>query len=397
MSPVMLAVTVLAGALVCGFSAVLVFRRRSAAHQNALEVERMKVDAVLQTSLDGIALFDADGALIKSNSVYSALKLPVTPGSPAAEGRDLRDHQGEAIPGDNWPIARVNRGETFFHWEVQLVSQESIGARGVLLSGAPISSGPGGRMGGVLVARELSAVRSTPRQTRRANELQAIGLVAAGIAHDFNNTLTVVLGNASLLREAAERHQELLHEVLGLTTAARQASTLTRRLLALTRRESPGFARLRPGALVVDLAPTLRRLLPSGATLATIDKTGDADEVLCDPRSLELAIVGLIGAARPSMSKGGAWRLVCDAGTFPDAGSLAHKRLVRVTLEGPARMLEAESAGLWQLVTDLPPDIPGPGIQSAYRCVQLPGDRSEVQLLLSSVTETHPPLGGSGG
>ena len=223
------------------------------------------------------------------------------------------------------------------------------------------------------------------RQARRAHELQAIGLVAAGIAHDFNNTLTVVLGSASLLRLAAERHPELRHDGESLTTAARRAAVLTRRLLGLARRESPGIERVHAATLVLDLVPLLRRLLPSGATLEVEDATGGRDEVLCDPRALELALVGLIGGARPAVLRGGPLRLVCETATR-SAESGAPTATVCVSIEGPAAMLDDDASRVWPLVMALPPEVSSP-VPAAFDTAHLPDGRALVRLALPAAPD----------
>lgn len=368
--------------------------RRAVRDARGLATERDRhrafLDVLVQTSGQGVALLDAAGRIVAANHEFTRLGLP--PGDPGdALGRpDVRDRQGLVVPPEAWPVARVLRGETFTRLELQLSGPGTQPPRVVAVSGAPVEAAGAG---GVVVARDLTGERDAGRDARRTHELQAIGLVAAGVAHDFNNTLTVVLGNASLLRQAADRHPELLHDVEGLTAAARRASVLTRRLLALTRRESPGVERVRPGAIVLDLAPLLRRLLPSGATLDVVDETGDGDEVLCDPRSLELALVGLIGGARPSVLRGGPLRLVCDAGEFLEPRTLLAERLVRISLEGPAAMLDDDATSLWRLVTALPPDGPAAGGTSAYQQERLPGGRALVRLLLTAASTT----GGGGG
>lgn len=68
-------------------------------------------------------------------------------------------------------------------------------------------------------------------QLRHAQKMEAIGRLAGGVAHDFNNLLTVILGNVGLLRERI--HSQELRDI---ATAAESAASLTRQLLAFSRR-----------------------------------------------------------------------------------------------------------------------------------------------------------------
>lgn len=87
---------------------------------------------------------------------------------------------------------------------------------------------------------------------RRSQRREAMGDMAGGIAHNFNNMLAVILPNVQLARELAT--EELHQHLADAEQAARSASDLVKRMLAL------GRAEVREDEQV-DLVPIVREAL----------------------------------------------------------------------------------------------------------------------------------------
>ena len=76
------------------------------------------------------------------------------------------------------------------------------------------------------------------QQLRQAQKLEAIGKLAGGIAHDFNNILTVILGRAEEVSSDQRVPVDLRDAVSDLSQNALRATSLTRQLLAFSRRQT---------------------------------------------------------------------------------------------------------------------------------------------------------------
>jgi PAS domain S-box-containing protein len=140
-------------------------------------------------------------------------------------------------------------------------------------------------------------------QLSQAQKMEALGQLTGGIAHDFNNILTVVSGNAQLLKRRLHDHKDL-RAIDAIELASTRGETLTRQLLAFSRRQA-----LNP--TVISLRQRLdafRDLLASSARddiKLLIDVRRDIWPVAVDVHELELALINLVVNARDAMPDGG--------------------------------------------------------------------------------------------
>jgi len=138
---------------------------------------------------------------------------------------------------------------------------------------------------------------------RQAQRMEAIGQLTGGVAHDFNNILMIIKGNVHRLRRDLT-DEKLTRKLDMIDTAAQRGETLTRQLLAFSRRQN-----LTP--TVIDLAQRVREfrslLAPSlrGDIEIGIDVPATITAVRVDVSELELAVLNLAVNARDAMPNGG--------------------------------------------------------------------------------------------
>jgi PAS domain S-box-containing protein len=140
-------------------------------------------------------------------------------------------------------------------------------------------------------------------QLAQSQKMEALGQLTGGIAHDFNNMLMVVSGNAQILKERL-RDARNLRSVEAIEVAAARGETLTRQLLAFSRRQP-----LNPTVI------TLRQRLAAFRDLLASSARGDIElaidvgrniwPVAVDVHELELALINLVVNARDAMPDGG--------------------------------------------------------------------------------------------
>jgi PAS domain S-box-containing protein len=154
------------------------------------------------------------------------------------------------------------------------------------------------------VARDISERLSLEAQLRQSQRLEAVGQLAGGVAHDFNNLLTVVLANSQLLLEGLDRQDPARLELEEIRKAAERAASLTRQLLAFSRKQVLEPRPLDLNAVVADMEKLLRRLIGEHIELITVLEP-ELGTVEADIGQIEQVIVNLAINARDAMPDGG--------------------------------------------------------------------------------------------
>jgi PAS domain S-box-containing protein len=152
--------------------------------------------------------------------------------------------------------------------------------------------------------RDVSERKLLEEQLRQAQKMEAVGQLAGGVAHDFNNLLTAIIGNAELLLKTIGPEDARRLDLLEINRAAHRAATLTRQLLAYSRKQvlQPRIVDL--NAVVIELTTMLRRLIGEHVALE-LRLEPNLGRVLADPGQLDQVITNLAVNARDAMPAGG--------------------------------------------------------------------------------------------
>ncbi len=124
-----------------------------------------------------------------------------------------------------------------------------------------------------LFAEDVTERRALEHQLRQAQKMEAIGRLAGGIAHDFNNLLMVISGYSEFLMERAGTNELLLGPAREIGAAAERATSLTRQLLAFSRKQMLAPRVLDLNALVTENLKMLNRLIGEDQSRLRPDRT----------------------------------------------------------------------------------------------------------------------------
>jgi CheY-like chemotaxis protein len=134
--------------------------------------------------------------------------------------------------------------------------------------------------------------------------MEVVGRLAGGVAHDFNNLLTAITGYSELVLNFMEEDNPLRQDVAEIKKAGDRAASLTRQLLAFSRKQVLQPKVLDLNKVVESMGKMLERLLPSDIDLA-ISPEPNLGRVMADPGQIEQVILNLAINARDSMPQGG--------------------------------------------------------------------------------------------
>ena len=156
-----------------------------------------------------------------------------------------------------------------------------------------------------VIAEDVTEQHRLHEQLRQAQKMEAVGQLAGGIAHDFNNVLTAILGYSELLTDQIGPDKAIGRDLREIRIAAERAAALTQQLLAFSRKQVIAVTPIDLSALVRNLEPMLRRLLPESIRIQCM-LPDNVHQVMADATQLEHLLINLSVNARDAMPSGGA-------------------------------------------------------------------------------------------
>jgi PAS domain S-box-containing protein len=155
-----------------------------------------------------------------------------------------------------------------------------------------------------LIAEDITDRRQLEEQLRQAQKMDAVGRLAGGVAHDFNNLLMVINGYTEVLLEQLEKGSAMHHKVQSIQQAADRAATLTRQLLAFSRKQLLELRVVDVNTVIGDMERLLRPLIGENIELVTRLST-ETGHTRADAGQLEQVIMNLVVNAKDAMPEGG--------------------------------------------------------------------------------------------
>ncbi len=277
--------------------------------EDALRANERFLTTVFASIQDGISILDLDYNIVRVNA---AMEQTFPQAMPLVAKKCYTAYHGRSKPCEICPVRRT--------LETAQAAQDVVIERGagdeilryVDLSTFPLIDPASGKMNGVVESvRDITpekqaeeALRRSEANLRQSQKMEAVGRLAGGVAHDFNNILTALIGYSELLQGKFEPGDPRLNDIEEIHKAAERAASLTRQLLAFSRKQIFAPKVLNLNNLILDLDKMLRRLLSEDIKLVTIPGE-NLGEVMADPGQMEQVLINLAVNARDAMPRGG--------------------------------------------------------------------------------------------
>ncbi|MGA9755786.1 MAG: PAS domain S-box protein [Desulfobaccales bacterium] len=159
---------------------------------------------------------------------------------------------------------------------------------------------------------DITPLKKLEAQFLQAQKMEAVGRLAGGIAHDFNNILGVIIGYTEIMLMGLKENDPLCGYLGEIKRAAVRAASLTRQLLAFSRRQIQQLEIINLNEVVTDLEKMLERVI--GEDLELVLKLDSAlPSMKADKGQIEQIILNLAVNAKDAMPQGGKLTIeTCD-------------------------------------------------------------------------------------
>src|SRR5579862_1126337 len=154
------------------------------------------------------------------------------------------------------------------------------------------------------IAEDVTERRVLEDQFRQAQKMEAVGRLAGGVAHDFNNLLMVISGYTEVILAKLEPNHPLQEKARSIQQAADRATTLTRQLLAFSRKQLLELKVVDVNSIVEDMERLVNPLIGENVELITL-LAPDAAYTRADAGQLEQVLMNLVVNAKDAMPAGG--------------------------------------------------------------------------------------------
>jgi PAS domain S-box-containing protein len=288
-----LALFVVLAALICWFNAAL----RSA--QESLRRSELNFRSLVTNAPYGICRCNAAGQVLDVNPALLTML-----GYSSAQELVGKHLGGLYADTHHWfELAdRLHSAAPFNGLIAEWKRKDGLGME-VRVSGRAVSDGDR-KPAFELFAEDVTERRGLEQQLRQSQKMEAVGRLAGGIAHDFNNLLMVISGYSEFLLERVGPDPVLRGPAQEIAGASQRASSLTRQLLAFSRKQMLAPKVLDLNGVVTENLKMLTRVIGEDIDLVMVP-AASLGAVRADAGQIDQVIMNLAVNARDAMPSGG--------------------------------------------------------------------------------------------
>jgi two-component system NtrC family sensor kinase len=193
----------------------------------------------------------------------------------------------------------------------------------------------------VAIKEDITERKRLEEQLRQSQKMEAVGQLAGGIAHDFNNLLTTILGYSEMAIDTLPAGDPLRDRLEIVKDAGERAASLTKQLLAFSRKQILEMKVINLTSVIQNLAKMLRRVI--GEDVSLVLKAGEAiRNIKADPTQVEQVLMNLAINARDAMPGGGRLIIEIENVDLDSEYAKSHEEVI----PGPHVMLAVTDTGM---------------------------------------------------
>ncbi len=279
--------------------------------EEALAKERNLLRTLIDNLPDYIYVKDAESRFVIGNIAVGHLMGTTTPDE--LVGKTDFDFYPQELAAqyraDEQEVIRS--GQPLINREEPHIDLSTGDRRWLSTTKVPLRDSEGKIVGLVGIGRDITEQKRAEEEKEKlqaqliqAQKMEAVGRLAGGVAHDFNNLLIPIIGYSKLLLCSLSDQDPLRQDVEKIMKVAERAASLTRQLLAFSRRQPLQPQGLDLNATVANIGKMLRRLIGEDIELVTTLEP-ELEWVKADPGQIEQVIMNLAVNARDAMPQGG--------------------------------------------------------------------------------------------
>ena len=280
--------------------------------EEALRQAERKYRKMFEDAVVGMYQSDPEGRLLTVNRTLAEMCGYLSPDQMLSQVDEIpRKIEGNQDPQLEFKLLLCSNG-IVRDFEYRVVRPD--GAEIWLLENAREVCGSDGRTLYIEGAvHDISRRKLLEVQLQQAQKMEAVGRLAGGVAHDFNNALGVMMGYSELVQLEFDSQDPVHVRLEEILKAGRRAASLTRQLLAFSRKQSIQPVVLDFDKVVAETENMLRRLIGEDVEL-TLVRGPEHKRVLADKAQIEQILMNLAVNARDAMLHGG--KVIIETGNI---------------------------------------------------------------------------------
>jgi PAS domain S-box-containing protein len=307
------------------------------------------LQSTIESTADGLLVVDAKGSVVTFNQRFAQLwRIP--PG--LMEARDenrLQAHVLEQLKAPEQFLGKVK--ELYAQPEAEAFDVLEFKDGRVFERYSIPQRQDGQPVGRVWSFRDVSERTQAEQALRQTEKLAAMGSLLAGVAHELNNPLSVILGQAEMMRRTAGSGP-LAQKADQIAQAAGRCASIVGNFLALARQRPPERRRVALNEVVREVLDVVTYPLRMDGVDVVLDLDPELPVLVGDPHQLHQVVLNLMTNAQDAMRGKDGPRMMVVATSF-DPGS--ERVCLEVSDTGPGIPADVRSRLFEPFFTTKPP------------------------------------------